>query len=473
VKKSTQFVLIISCGTIAFGQLRGTFSATGNMTVSRYVHTATPLPNGKVLIAGGQNPPDQSSMRSAELYNPATRAFTPTGDMIFPRSFHSATLLPDGKVLIAGGTGDHYTGSPLTSAELYDPDTEKFSATGDMNNPGPNTAILLASGKVLIAHDRTTSQLATAELYDPVTGTFSRISNQLVIHSGHQQTVLLPDGRVLLAICCTFEQIYDPAKGAFNYTGKTKSIYQDAFAAVSLGNGMVLVQGGYLEEANIATAGADLYDPSQGTFMPTGKMTMPRYWHTATLLGDGTVLIAGGFGLGNPVGDPTAATAEIYDSASGTFSRTGDLTTARAAHTTTLLLDGTVLIGSGDHAGTAEIYRPALPVPTQRLFTVDTQGQGAIWHADTGEIASAFHPAAQGQILSMYTTNLITDGVVPPQVALGGRLAKILYFGPTSEYLGYFQVNFAVPSGITADVSVPVRLTYAGRSRNEVRVAIQ
>jgi hypothetical protein len=77
MKKSTQFVLIISGGTIAFGQLPGTFSATGNMTVSRYVHTATLLPNGKVLIAGGQNPPDQSSMRSAQLYNPATGDFTP------------------------------------------------------------------------------------------------------------------------------------------------------------------------------------------------------------------------------------------------------------------------------------------------------------------------------------------------------------------------------------------------------------
>jgi len=165
-------------------------------------------------------------------------------------------------------------------------------------------------------------------------------------------------------------------------------IYQDSFAATSLANGKVLVQGGYLEEGNVATADANLYDPSRGIFTSTGKMTTPRYAHTATLLGDGTVLIAGGFGSRS--GDPAPFTAEIYDPASGTFSRTGDLTTARGEHAATLLLDGTLLITGGDGVGTAEIYRPIRPVSAPRLFPApgDTQGQGAIWHANTGEIES-------------------------------------------------------------------------------------
>jgi len=481
MKESIRFVLIIACGGLAFSQNPGTFSATGSMTVSRHFYTATLLANGKVLIAGGQDLGDPSSLESgnfsslnsAELYDPTTGAFTRTGNMISPRAYHSATLLPDGKVLIAGGSGLNYSGSLLATAELYDPDTETFSATGDMVNPGPVTAILLASGKVLLAHARLGFGPVTAEIYDPVAGAFSATGDQLVIWGGYQQGALLPDGRVLLAICCTAEQIYDPETGVFSYTAAMTGIYQDSFAATSLANGKVLVQGGYFEEGNVATADANLYDPSRGIFTSTGKMTTPRYAHTATLLGDGTVLIAGGFGSRS--GDPAPFTAEIYDPASGTFSRTGDLTTARGEHAATLLLDGTLLITGGDGVGTAEIYRPIRPVSAPRLFPApgDTQGQGAIWHANTGEIASPSHPAAQGEILSMYTTGLVTGGAMPPQVALGGRLAAVQYFGPTPEYPGYFQVNFTVPGGITPESSVRVRLTYLGRQSNKVTIAVR
>jgi Kelch motif len=471
MKKSIRFVLVLGCGVLAFGQNPGTFSAAGKMTVARDgaggggAYTATLLANGKVLIAGGFN---QSTLRSAELYDPRTGAFTRTGDMIFPRSYHSATLLPDGRVLIAGGTG-RYVSSPLVAtAELYDPDTETFSATGDMISGVSNTAILLASGKVLVADDA-----LTAELYDPAAGTFSPTGDQVI--SGYHQAALLPDGRVLLAACCRNEEIYDPATGTFGFTDKMGGIYQDGFSMASLPNGRVLVQGGFLEELNLASANADLYDPSQGLFNPAGQMTMARYYHSATVLGDGTVLIAGGFG--NPISNfrATASTAEIYDPASGTFSRTGDLTTARNGHAATLLLDGMVLITGGDGVGTAEIYYPATPVSAPRLFPVpgDAQGQGAIWHAETGDIASPSHPAAPGEVLSMYTTNLVTDGVMPPQVALGGRLAQVLYFGPTPEYPGYFQVNFRVPVGITPGSSQPVRIIYLGRPSNKVTIAVR
>jgi len=478
MKKSIRFVLVLGCGVLAFGQNPGTFSAAGKMTVARDeaggggAYTATLLANGKVLIAGGGNLSDRST---AELFDPRTGAFTRTGDMIFPHSYHSATLLPDGRVLIAGGPC-RCVGLPLVAtAELYDPDTETFSATGDMMNPVSNTAVLLGNGRVLIAEDgESGTPRVPAELYDPAAGTFSPTGDQ-VGGSGHHQAALLPDGRVLLAICCTSEQIYDPATGTFGYTDKMSGIYADDFAMASLPNGRVLVQGGFLEELNLASANADLYDPSQGLFNPAGQMTMARYYHSATVLGDGTVLIAGGFG--NPISNfrATASTAEIYDPASGTFSRTGDLTMARNGHTATLLLDGTVLITGGDGVGTAEIYYPATPVSAPRLFPVpgDAQGQGAIWHAETGDIASPSHPAAPGEVLSLYTTNLVTDGVMPPQVALGSRLAQVLYFGPTPEYPGYFQVNFRVPVGITPVSSLPVRLTYLGRPSNQVTIAVR
>jgi hypothetical protein len=469
--KSMLALLLFAVGVSGYGQSAGTFTSTGSMTVARTAYTATLLPNGRVLIAGGYYFSAIAELASAELYDPSTGAFIPTGDMTTARAYHSATLLPDGRVLIAGGSSSNV-------AELYDPSTRTFTTTGDMVNGGYGTAILLADGKVLIAHPRLPfAAAATAELYDPATGTFSATGDQLL--SGAQQAALLADGRVLLMICCTVEQLYNPASGTFSLTGRTTRVYEDGFAAAPLANGKVLLSGGYTEEGYPeVTAGAELYDPGTGTFVPTGNMTVPRYYHTATPLGDGTVLIAGSQVV--RFVDIAIASAELYDPATGTFSRTGDMTTARFGHTATLLLDGTVLIAGGWGLGgqglaSAELYKPPAPVPAPVLFSLsgDGRGQGAIWHAATGEIASAANPAVAGEALSVYTTSLAPGGVIPPQVSIGGRLGEILYFGDAPGYPGYYQVNFRVPDGVMAGDSVPVRLTYIGRPSNAVTIGVR
>jgi uncharacterized protein (TIGR03437 family) len=109
------------------------------------------------------------------------------------------------------------------------------------------------------------------------------------------------------------------------------------------------------------------------------------------------------------------------------------------------------------------------------LFSVagDGQGQGAIWHAATGEIASAGRPAVAGEILSMYTRGLAESGVIPPQVSIGGSLGEVLYFGTAPGYPGYYQVNFRVPGGVSPGSVVPVRLIYLGRPSNGVTIALQ
>src|SRR5437868_6258816 len=120
----------------------GTCSPTGSMTPPRGYQTATLLPNGQVLVAGGEN--SSGALSSAELFNPATDTFSPTGSMNVTRAGQNATLLQDGQVLVAGGS------CCGTSAELYNPTSGSFSLTGSMNFPrsGP-LAALLPNGQVL------------------------------------------------------------------------------------------------------------------------------------------------------------------------------------------------------------------------------------------------------------------------------------------------------------------------------------
>jgi uncharacterized protein (TIGR03437 family) len=161
------------------------------------------------------------------------------------------------------------------------------------------------------------------------------------------------------------------------------------------------------------------------------------------------------------------------------------MTAPREIHTATLLNDGRVLIAGGNSfggigiffgsTGTAELYTPAVLVPAPRLFSLsaDGKGQGAIWHATTGEVASSSSPAVSGEVLAMYTSSLIEGAVIPPQVAIGGRLAEVLYFGDAPGYAGYSQVNFRVPVAVPSAPDVSVRLTYLGRPSNAVTIAIQ
>jgi len=139
---------------IVMAHSRGTFTATGNTSTARVQHTATVLADGRVLIAGGTSTSSYpasgySVLASAELYDSSTGTFTPTGSMTTARYAHTATVLADGRVLIVGGLGPEPDGLfysadiPLSTAELYDPSTGTFSATGDMIPTTVGTATLL------------------------------------------------------------------------------------------------------------------------------------------------------------------------------------------------------------------------------------------------------------------------------------------------------------------------------------------
>jgi hypothetical protein len=339
------------------------------MTTGSFEHTATLLPNGKVLIVGGAFD-EITGLGTAELYDPATGTFTATGTMTAARCSHTATLLPNGLVLIAGGQA--ITELQLT-AELYDPAAGTFTATGTMTTGRfagrfLHTATLLPNGLVLIAGGEmrtlgSSQVLASAELYNPATGTFTATGNMATTKEYHTAT-LLPNGQVLIAggqqgdvSALASAELYNPAVGTFTATG-TMPVATWKHTATLLPNGQVLVTGGRVQWT---LAGAELYDPAAGTFTATGTMTTARYSHAATLLLDGLVLITGGQGgLGPPL-----ESAELYDPAVGTFTAAGTMNGGRLGggrfeHTATLLGDGKVLIAGGNESfpslATAELY---------------------------------------------------------------------------------------------------------------------
>jgi len=179
-------------------------------------------------------------------------------------------------------------------------------------------------------------------------------------------------------------------------------------------------------------------------------------------------------------GGSGAAAAELYDPVSGRFTTAGNMLTPRHSHTATLLPDGTLLIAGGFSswpmpASNAEVYHPAsLQTPPVLLsLPGDGQGQGAIQHADSYQVVSPDNPAVAGEALIIYCTGLADGSMIPPQVAMGGRMAEVLWFGKTPGFLGLNQVNVRAPSGLAPGPAVPVHLTYLGRPSNEVTIAVR
>ena len=354
-------------------------SPTGNLQDRRWFHTATLLPNGKVLVAGGAVDAEEYSCiagkNSAELYDSAVGTFASTGAMTNRRYAQTSTLLQDGTVLITGGFSfDYYDcvlegGSPaVSSAEIYDPSNGSFAPTGSMAEVrGGHTATLLTNGKVLIAGgDNTETDVlpfflpvdgsVKAEVYDPATGRFTSTGNMVTPRVG-QTATLLVNGDVLIAGGWTASQnasiataeIYHPSTGAFTPTGSMTSP-RTGHTATLLLDGKVLITGGAHDRTLADSDSAEIYDPATGSFLATGSMAEKRCSHTATLLPNGTVLLVGGGGI----------VAEIYDPPSGSFVLSGLTEFDRSGHSATLLQNGNViLIGGEPSSTTAELYQGA------------------------------------------------------------------------------------------------------------------
>ena len=278
------------------------------------------------------------------------------------------------------------TSSPTGSLRPSGLIVSGFSKTGSMNIKvdgfSGDIATLLADGRVLFVHPCE----AAAELYDPATGMFSPTGSLVATRAG-QTATLLRDGRVLITggdscgegIWASAE-LYDPATGTFSPTGPMSKPRQ-SHAATLLPDGRVLITGGTTGPSPLASlpvvlasypgpitaatnaevlTSAELFDPATGTFSRTGSMNIPRVNHTATSLQDGRVLVVGG----GDEGYDSVRSAELYDPATDTFRPTGSMKSRRWLHTATLLLDGRVLIAGGRSPkdstyASVEVYDPS------------------------------------------------------------------------------------------------------------------
>ncbi len=347
------------------------WTTTGSLNTPRKYHTITPLPNGKILVAGGDH--SDTALTSAQLYDQGTGAWVATGALKTGRESHTATRLASGAVLVAGGNDTSF--APLKSAELYTAGAW-VKTTGDLATARAyHTATLLPNDKVLvvgggISNTMPFQSLASAELFDPA-GSWTTTASLSDSRYDHTAT-LLPNGKVLVAGGGYFDsygithfrksaELFTPTPASGSWASATDlNTARMNHTATLLRNGQVLVVGGSNDTGYLVST--EIYDPDHNTWTPVGDLKTGRELHTATLLSNGKVLVAGGSGDSGFL-----PSAEIYDPVAQTWTDTGSLTTARDWHTAILLPNGKVLVAgglgeSGDLAS-AELYNSGRASP--------------------------------------------------------------------------------------------------------------
>ena len=318
------------------------------MTMPRASHTATTLPDGRVLIAGGCTTDGCGGTPEggrSEFYDPATGRFTAGPNMIQARGGHTATRLPDGRVLYAGGYPDEGR-PPLRSLEMFDPTTNEFTEVAQMaSGRGWHSATLLRDGRVLLVGGVDARQaLSTVEVFDPLTSRLVRAASMPQPRATHVAG-LLDNGRVLVAGGQTLPGhgrgivgtalLFDPATNAWSGVGDLQVARYKA-AMAPLKDGALVIGGQTADDAAARLPSTERFDPATNGFTAGPTMSEPRYKisDAVVVLRDGRVVVAGGFGVdvlyGNevrPIGPPGSVERQFPAAAE--------------------LLDGTVLVTGG------------------------------------------------------------------------------------------------------------------------------
>jgi hypothetical protein len=409
------------------------WSSTGSMAQERIWHTATRLPDGKVLVAGGRGNVG-GAWRSAELYEPATGTWSATGSMPRAHANHRATLLPSGKVLVVGGGNENFIMS--MGAELYDPATGTWSSLANTHTYRlDHSMTLLPSGKVLVVGNPWSDE--PPELYDPATNTWKLLGAMLTPRRDHA-AALLPSGKVLIAggvngsnTFTASVELFDPATETFSATSslpQARSFHgQQTHAMAVLPSGRVLLTPSY------GTGGA-LYDTTTGTWSPASASAPSGSIDTLTLLPSGKVLTTAW-------GDMDSC--YLYEPATRLWSLNPCMSVMRQNHTVTLIGPRQVLVTGGfnddnDMAmlATAEVLTLGNSAPVAHDGTVQVSEDKA-----TGLDLRASDPDGEPLIYTVVTA--------PARGTLSGTGASLTY-RPAANFTGTDSFTFRVNDG-TAD----------------------
>ena len=454
-----------------------TWRSVAAMATARWGHTATLLPDGRVLVAGGGTE-NRGYAASADLYDPRADRWSPAGSLATARQGHTATLLDDGRVLVVGGAAGQHSAEegPFASAELYNPATNGWTPAASLARTRlGHTATRLADGQVLVVGGNSPfDAVPPAERYDPAADRWGDAGVPAFTRQGHR-AALLPDGRVLVAGGETTTgvrqramsrnartipdgELYDPVANAWRPTGALGTA-RSGHSLTVLPGGAVLAAGGADNDGRLLDT-AERYDPATGRWRDAGRLTTARSGHTAALLPGGEVLLLGGRTREDPA---RARVAARYDPATGRWRASGDTAATLAARTPTPAAVG------------VPVAAPAAP---HTGGTATSLADGRVLLVGGGEVAAPgvavewYDPAA-GRWASAaplpepragHTATLLPDGrvlVVGGETA-GGGLAGAALYDPRADTWTVVAPPPAPASGHTATLLRDGRVLVVG-----------
>jgi hypothetical protein len=326
------------------------------MSQSHNYSVSARLGDGGIFVAGG----DTST--AAELLAPGAAAWAPAGALAQMRVFPAVSVLAGDAVLVAGGDGPG--GSAVASAEVWSRATGFFTGTGPMNvarqaftlTTLPDGRALAVGGSPALVSGAGSS---TTEIYDPATNAWTPAASMPSGRLG-QTATLLPNCRVLIVGDHPQAVLYDIGSGTFvpggTETAGGSGLQRSYHTATLLVDGRVLIAGG-VDAGGAPLASASIYDPATNAFTPAGSMSQARSQAVAVRLPDGRVLVAGGV----PAGGGGSASADIYDPGTGAWSTSAPLPHAEAGGEAQLLPDARVIVMGGTFdvtSRTTQIYTP-------------------------------------------------------------------------------------------------------------------
>jgi hypothetical protein len=376
----------------------GMWIAKGSMAAARSGACAASLPDGRVLITGGQGP--TGSMNTAEIFT-ADGSFSAAAGMAGARSGHSCATLEDGQILVAGGSNEF---GAVSTAEVFDPAVNRWAPAGNMVSArSGHTATVLRDGRVLIAGGQGAATVYdTLEIFDPAANSFQSLSPAALASPRElHAAALLPDGRVLIAggangsRALASSDVFDPRTGAVT-RGPNLSAARAGVSATTLLDGRVLIAGGSDDSQDLATA--ELYNPETGSFSLAGRMTETRRGQIAVLLPhNNQVLLIGG--------DRNGTSAEVFTPWRGTFRPTGNLDQVRSGAVASPVGADGVLVLAGGRSGSATLQSSR----TYRFATLKTDQAQYEPGATATITGSGWQPGEQVNLLVQQKPALEAD----------------------------------------------------------------